>query len=458
MFSYETFLFSFFYLAFFNSAYSEINIINVIHTSNNECNGEITILAQGTAAPFIVSLYRIEGVQALLIEEHVGVSGQITFNNTLCAGNFVLYVENAYGCITELETEIVSCNENPININATLTNSCGNQGGTISLDVSGGTSSNYYYSWDNQSASQTITNLSEGIYWSTGDNTSTITVSTPGNYTLSVVDANGCATDASYEITEETVHSIEFTATSTSCFGASDGQIFIEQVNGGEPPYLFTIDNQNFQTSEQFSSLPSGQYSLVIEDFNGCRSSFDMVITEPPQIIIESPDNIQVVVGDSLNLDLETNISNPTIQWTPTEYLSCTTCPNPVITPLQNTVYQIQITDTAGCTEIATLNVQVDKQSQIFVPNIFSPNGDGHNDALEIFPGSGIEQILSFEIFSRWGELVFRQQEVSPVNISTWDGKLKDQPAPTGVYVYRLVYRFFSGEQVEQSGDVLLVR
>jgi gliding motility-associated-like protein len=89
---------------------------------------------------------------------------------------------------------------------------------------------------------------------------------------------------------------------------------------------------------------------------------------------------------------------------------------------------------------------------EMFVPNAFSPNGDGHNDVLKV---NGIcLQNLSFMIFNRWGEKVFEtiDQETG------WDGTYKGEAMNTGVYVYRLEGKTYDGKAFSGKGNITLIR
>jgi gliding motility-associated-like protein len=97
-------------------------------------------------------------------------------------------------------------------------------------------------------------------------------------------------------------------------------------------------------------------------------------------------------------------------------------------------------------------NTDNDDHGSIFIPNIFSPNGDGINDVLYV-RGHNIEQ-LYFVVYSRWGEKLF---ETSDLNCG-WDGTFKGKHTETGVYVYFLNATLQSGRVISKSGDVTLIR
>ncbi len=146
-------------------------------------------------------------------------------------------------------------------------------------------------------------------------------------------------------------------------------------------------------------------------------------------------------------------------EWTPSTGLSCDDCASPSVAPDETTVYTLYVTDAeTGCVEERTITVQelYSCPEELFaVPNAFSPNDDGFNDELELIISPSIESIESFQIYNRWGALVFATDD----RYATWDGTFKGKPAHTGVYVYLLKVKCeLDGETILKRGDITLVR
>ena len=96
---------------------------------------------------------------------------------------------------------------------------------------------------------------------------------------------------------------------------------------------------------------------------------------------------------------------------------------------------------------------------KVYVPNIFSPNGDGVNDIVTVFSGSEVAIIKDFKIFSRWGELMFEQKEFSPNDYTYgWDGYINGQRANVGEYVWYAEVELSDGEIRMLKGDLALVQ
>jgi gliding motility-associated-like protein len=97
-------------------------------------------------------------------------------------------------------------------------------------------------------------------------------------------------------------------------------------------------------------------------------------------------------------------------------------------------------------------------KGQLFIPNLFSPNGDGMNDVF--YPrGVGLKEVTSFRVFNRWGEMIFEKTNIALNDESMgWDGTYKGQSLPTDVFVYTLEGICETGEKISWKGDISLVR
>ncbi|MFA5541522.1 MAG: gliding motility-associated C-terminal domain-containing protein, partial [Bacteroidales bacterium] len=119
-------------------------------------------------------------------------------------------------------------------------------------------------------------------------------------------------------------------------------------------------------------------------------------------------------------------------------------------------IYWVFARDDQGCKGQANVKIDVEEiicgKPNIFVANIFTPNGDGKNDILRV-EGDFIENIY-FAIFDRWGEKVFETKDKN----KGWDGKHRGKECIQGVYYYRLEVECEKGKTYFGSGDVTLVR
>ncbi|HWY97750.1 MAG TPA: gliding motility-associated C-terminal domain-containing protein, partial [Bacteroidia bacterium] len=163
--------------------------------------------------------------------------------------------------------------------------------------------------------------------------------------------------------------------------------------------------------------------------------------------------NATINIGGDTVITVSGVMPGSTYSWTPTVGLSCNNCPNPIANPIVSTTYVVTITDSNGCTKIDTVRITVTENcGEVFVPDAFSPNGDGENDVLYVY-GRCIK-ILDFMIFDRWGNKVFETTEIT----FGWDGKYNGQLMNTGVFVYTLKALMFDNSSVTKKGNVNLIR
>ncbi|HEX5625457.1 MAG TPA: gliding motility-associated C-terminal domain-containing protein, partial [Saprospiraceae bacterium] len=147
------------------------------------------------------------------------------------------------------------------------------------------------------------------------------------------------------------------------------------------------------------------------------------------------------------------------IAWNPATHLSCSDCEDPIANPLENSLYEVTVTDTNGCTAVQRIRILID-QPQVWVPNAFSPNGDQINDLVWIHGSQEeVTRIRTFQIFDRWGNRVFENKDFKPNDQSTgWDGSYQSQKCSPGVFVYWAEVELINGESWIIKGDISLIR
>jgi len=162
---------------------------------------------------------------------------------------------------------------------------------------------------------------------------------------------------------------------------------------------------------------------------------------------------------------LETNvvqaIGTVEYQWTPADVVSCTDCPNPSITPEENTTIIVMITDGNGCEASDSILIEVEPEpiKEISIPNAFTPNEDGFNDRFTLLGGAPDDRITSLQIFTRWGNLVFEANNIPLGNNDFgWNGIYKGKRLQPDVFIYRAVVALADGEVKDFTGDIMLIR
>ena len=292
--------------------------------------------------------------------------------------------------------------------------------------------------------------------WSTDAAQPQISNLPAGRFSLTVTDVKGCRAVRAVELTAPPGLTLEAGGAAKWCDGKATAAIQLS-ANGGTPPYAYSFDGgRQFTAAASGNKLLPGVFKLVVQDANGCTKDSTLTIETPEEPLLTPPPDTSVLLGQVLQAALRTNVKLLLqYQWEPPEGLDCPTCAEVAVRPLQNTRYEITATDPEGCRLRAFWQVQVEKQYPVFIPNAFSPNGDDLNDQLEIFPGATLEQVLEWQIFERWGNLVFATENSSA---GRWDGTSQGLPLDPGVYAYTVKLRFIDGVEAVMSGMVTLLR
>ncbi len=145
-----------------------------------------------------------------------------------------------------------------------------------------------------------------------------------------------------------------------------------------------------------------------------------------------------------------------TYTWSPAASLNNPNNAGPVASPVVTTLYTVEGTDASGCKNKDTVSVVVDfsiKNGLFLVPNAFTPNNDGLNDCFGIRHW-GVLETVEFNIYNRWGELIFHTADAS----KCWDGKWKGREQNGGVFVYWIKAKSICGGDIFRKGTVVLIR
>lgn len=206
----------------------------------------------------------------------------------------------------------------------------------------------------------------------------------------------------------------------------------------------------------------AGDYQVrtLVTNSSGCMDSAFLPLHVNPKPTIDMPAVLTINNGNSMTIPANYSPGVTSYAWSPAQGLSCTNCPQPVVSTKFNSKYTVTVTDENGCSTEGNLQVVVPcKNAEVFVPNTFTPNGDGNNDIFYV-RGKGIDRVKTFRIFNRWGEIVFEKREIQPNIESTmygWDGKYKGAKPNPDVYIYQLEIYCENGELLRFEGNVALM-
>ena len=293
-----------------------------VNANCNQADGSVTVNASGGTGAFVYSL------------DHGSSFQQAAVFNFLPAGNYTIIIQDANGCMDSV-TAAVSNNAAPVisAVNGTDVTCNGLNNGTVSINASGGTGT-LQYSVNNGATYQSSPLFSNVI---------------PGSYTVVVQDASGCTVTSSITVAEPPLLTFTSTATGSTC-GNANGNITISS-NGGTSPYQYSSDNGlTFQTTNQFSSLASGNYQLVITDANGCSASSAVQVGSAPSPVINNVAHTDLNCNGSGNGTITISVSNGTA---PLQYSidnGATFQSANAFANLSAGSYQVLVQDANGCT------------------------------------------------------------------------------------------------------------
>ncbi len=275
---------------------------------------------------------------------------------------------------------------------------------------------------------------------------------------------NGCASYASSFVYEDPdfIKDVIIETAQPKC-GEPFGHINAVRVMGGHRGFEYSVDQkQTWQSTPVFNALREGNYTLHVRDSKQCEFAKDFTIASEEFVQTHLPPSVTIELGDSVRLKVTVNLpiqSIRTVLWSPNLNLSCHDCLDPMASPLSNTEYTVTVIDTNGCISRSKIWVKVELP-EVWVPNVFSPNGDNLNDVVWIHSSQENNvDVLRFSIYDRWGQQIFHDQNFKPNNPNrAWDGRYKNRPCTPGVYVYIAEIQLKDGLKRWIKGDITLVR
>lgn len=234
-------------------------------------------------------------------------------------------------------------------------------------------------------------------------------------------------------------------------------------VTPNKPDYTYLWEPSDYLRND--SSLdnkfhaPIGDYIRrikVITPAGGCKVEDSIILQVVPgfRILSVTPKDTIIRYRDSIQLRAEGDAA--AWIWDPITYLNDPNAGAPVSQPLESMKYTVSGYNIFGCTDTAQVKIGLDYNSRLKIPSAFSPNGDGLNDEFKIHLNE-YEKLLTFQIFNRWGEMVFQTNNIN----KGWDGSYKNRPAPTDTYMYYvevLLPGKNGGKVISLRGDITLVR
>ncbi|MBE7170161.1 MAG: PKD domain-containing protein [Williamsia sp.] len=224
-------------------------------------------------------------------------------------------------------------------------------------------------------------------------------------------------------------------------------------------PNGFTSAAQNPAISN-ITLAAAGKYYVSVSAGSciSAKDSVDVQIGTYPVVNL-GPD---LVLAAGSQQALTPSIQNgPVTQylWSPATNLSCNTCASPVVTAQATISYILKVTNSYGCSASDTIGIKtLCEGSNVFIPDAFTPDGDGLNDRF-VIRASGPIRVKYFRVFNKWGELVFEKMNFLPNDPAYgWDGKVKGVAVPPDVFVYTALVTCEGGASFPYKGNVTVLK
>lgn len=276
-----------------------------------------------------------------------------------------------------------------------------------------------------------VRSFGQSFKWSTGSTAGLITVANAGLYQVTVTDRNGCTGQGSsrLSITNFPVAQIE----GSKNFICPGDSLTLNGKGANPLSWLDPSHSGKLLSKSQLQVFPKGQstYGYIVQNLCGTDTAFVNIGIYKVNGVASK--DTAILAGRKIKLQAT---GGKSYQWsTPELELDDATSAAIEVSPKDSTYFVVAIKDLNNCVLMDTVFVGVYSQvSELVKPiNLFTPNGDGKNDALK-FNDLNLFLRNRLTVFNRWGVVVFRQANYQ----NDWDGTYQGQLLPAGVYYYTL--------------------
>ena len=288
-----------------------------------------------------------------------------------------------------------------------------------------------------------------------------------GTYRVTLTDIKGCKDSLEFSIQEPLPIEADIEITQPAlCFG-DPSVLEVKNILGGNGNYKFSITGSSLMyESNQKAYVFEGNYDLTVTDKMGCFYKENFEVEGPDSFSVEfNPQKIIIELGDQSKRLIPLILNSTPIanyQWSPAIGLSDISIEQPFFTGIEDQKYELLVTDVNGCEATGSILVEVNKARKVYLPNVFSPNGDGINDEFVLYGCEGIQSVNQFLLFDRWGDLLHKIDQFNAPDclngIPIWNGKRGNQNLSEGSYVYALEITFIDGITLTFKGELTLMQ
>ncbi|WP_167019194.1 gliding motility-associated C-terminal domain-containing protein [Chitinophaga sp. Cy-1792] len=272
-----------------------------------------------------------------------------------------------------------------------------------------------------------------------------------GSFTVTVTGANGATVRATAYITDYSLR-VQAVPDLPFCHGDANGSFTLKPATG-VPPYHFQWQGGSFQPDSVISGLRAGTYNFAVQDAVGCSMSSTATLNEPDALQITTVKKHDVSCTETMDGKIQLSINGGTRPYS-FSLQSASWQPDSVWAGLDAGSYRYDVKDVNGCEVSGSQEIiRYIRECAVFMPNAFSPNGDGVND---IFRARVNDDVKDFRlaVYSRWGEMVFETRDPE----MGWDGTIRGRKAQLEVFAWVLTYTDSHQQARKQTGSVTLIR
>jgi gliding motility-associated-like protein len=230
-----------------------------------------------------------------------------------------------------------------------------------------------------------------------------------------------------------------------------DGEKTTLTASGGNSISWTPTVGLNIGTGAGVVASPSVSTNYTVDvSYNGfCGSSNSVFVKVNPNPTVKAGRDTIINLDQPMFI---TAVGTGTMTWTDGEEIMCRVCPTSQVYATHTGCYTVETINEFGCKAKDEMCIEVTKEFGVYVPNAFSPNGDGINDEF-LMSGFNITEV-TMDIFDRWGEKLFSSKDLT----QGWNGTFKNQPCENAVYVYKITYKGLDGKKANKTGHVTLNR
>jgi gliding motility-associated-like protein len=271
-----------------------------------------------------------------------------------------------------------------------------------------------------------------------------------GLYTVLLESDYGCTTLDSFNLNVFPSTTVQVTKKYDVC----EGQTIQFDASGGST-YLWTPSaglSSSTVPNPRLKPTDSTEYMVLTTNSYGCQdSAFVNVNIFRKPVAIAGPD-INIISGDTAKIKAFVSGTGIEFNWSPGKFMDDPLSLTPQVFPIDEIQYTLSVRSTVGCPG-AEDRVIVKVFDDLFVPNAFTPNGDGLNDYFRVLPMAGYT-LNRLSIYNRWGTMIFNTTDPT----IGWDGNIKNKLQAPGTYIYYLDWKTPEGRSLVKKGTLQLIR